>query len=98
MQTTKLTTEQNYILFKIQDERTLNFNETMELEKMIAENIIDYDQLSLSAIHQLEMLAEVKQEEPASMIEVYQERLDIVVALENYEEAVYFRDQINLIK
>jgi excinuclease UvrABC helicase subunit UvrB len=98
MNTTKLTTEQNYILSKIEDERQLNFNETMELEKMISDNIIDYDQLSLSVINQLEMLAEVKQEETQSMIEIYQERLDNVVAVENYEDAAYYRDQINLIK
>lgn len=96
MQTT--TEQQNYILFLIGDERQLNFNQVMQLEKMIAENIIDYDQLPQSVITTLEMLAEVKQEEPASMIEVYQEQLDIVVAVENYEEAVYYRDQINQIK
>ena len=99
MNTTKqLTDQQDYILFKIEDGRNLSFEETMVLEKMIYENIIDYDQLPQSIIRVLEILAEVKQEETQAMIENYQDKLNKVVAVENYEDAAYYRDQINLIK
>lgn len=99
MNTTKqLTDQQHYILFKVEDGRNLSFEETMVLEKMIYENIIDYDQLPQSIIRVLEILAEVKQEETQAMIENYQDKLNKVVAIENYEDAAYYRDQINLIK
>jgi predicted metal-binding transcription factor (methanogenesis marker protein 9) len=99
MNTTKqLTDQQDYILFKVEDGRNLSFEETMVLEKMIYENIIDYDQLPQSIIRVLEILAEVKQEETQAMIENYQDKLNKVVAVENYEDAAYYRDQINLIK
>ena len=99
MNTTKqLTDQQDYILFKIEDGRNLSFEETMVLEKMIYENIIDYDELPQSIIRVLEILAEVKQEETQAMIENYQDKLNKVVAVENYEDAAYYRDQINLIK
>jgi excinuclease UvrABC helicase subunit UvrB len=100
MQTTtkQLTDQQDYVLFKIEDGRYLSFEETMVLEKMIYENIIGYDQLPQSIIRVLEILVEIKAEETQSMIENYQEKLDKVVADENYEDAAYYRDQINLIK
>lgn len=89
MKTTEET--QDYILFKIEDGRQLNFNETMELLKMLNENIVKYNKLPQLAKEQLASITD----DQTLLVEEYQIRLEDAVEVEDYEAAAYYFNQIN---
>lgn len=89
MKTTEET--QDYILFKIEDGRQLNFNETMELLKMLNENIVKYKKLPQLAKEQLASITD----DQTLLVEEYQIRLEDAVEVEDYEAAAYYFNQIN---